>query len=359
MLYNASMALFKENPIVLNISLSEAEVYDVARHLGADTNIVGDHTSLKISRHSDDTAKDRDYFIMDSINGKTFRAIVRGDIGDDELVAALSRLPKRYKPFIDEVRRIFNLPEFDARHQQLREAEDRHNAKQLENVAAMQSKFPKRISNDELSLEPESFVEVRQSLMQVLGDNDKQQFLVTEGVTSCVAVMLINPKNHRIGLAHIASANDIRLLEDMRQQVQGDSGDPVEVKLWGGRPDRSERLVAVILDEIEQMKGLGITSMDVCDPERKGTTLNAIALSRDGDIRITTTEVMSELTAPPPLGFELTDEHIDRMLTSIRGVEPTSIKPDRDAMKRKDIGRGRGKVEDSEGEGGSSASDAV
>jgi hypothetical protein len=70
--------------------------------------------------------------------------------------------------------------------------------------------------------------------------------------------------------------------------------------------------------------------------------LNGIALSRDGNIRITISEVIRELTAPPPLSFELTDDHINGMLRSIRGIEPMSIRPDINAMKRKDIGRGRG-----------------
>ncbi len=76
--------------------------------------------------------------------------------------------------------------------------------------------------------------------------------------------------------------------------------------------------------------------------------LNGIALSRNGEIRVTTSELVRDITAPPPPDFELTDEHVDRMLGAIRGIEPRSIEPNRKAMKRGDMGRGRGNTGDSQ-----------
>jgi hypothetical protein len=119
--------------------------------------------------------------------------------------------------------------------------------------------------------------------------------------------------------------------------------------MWGGRPDHSEKLAAVLMDKIQQIPGLELVSVDVCDPLRK---MSGIALSRNGDIRITTSEVIRELTAPPPLGFDWTDEHGNILLKGIRGIEPISIKPDMEAMRRQDISMGRGKAEGSGSEGG-------
>lgn len=343
----------REKPIVINQALSNSEVLDVAYFMGGETSLRGGLHTLSVLRDVNELNPQREYFTIDLLNGKKFRAISRGDIGDDELVVALSRLPSKYQPFADEVRRVFHLPEFDAAHASIREAQDQRKAIQIKTVADAKARLPAIVSNDELPLESMPVKEVCQSAMKVLDENSKEQALVTEGVGPCLVVMFINPRNQRIGMAHIASANDIRLLEDMRERVQGDSQDRVEVKMWGGRPDHSEKLAAVLMDEIQKMKGLELASVDVCDPLRKAAMLNGIALSRNGEIRLTTSEKIRDITAPPPLGFELTDDHINGMLRSIRGIEPTSIKPDKEAMKRQGIGRGRGMKENSGDEGDS------
>jgi hypothetical protein len=222
MRYNNAMTIPKENFKVLNITLSKSDVCDIAHCMGGVSNIIGSLDTIKVSRHSNDMSVERDYFILDSLNGKTFRGIMRGDVSDDELVVALSRLPPKFKHFVDEVRSVFDLPEFDIQHQAMRDAQDSFNAKQRKDVADAKARLPKITSNDELPLDKPLLKEVNQSQMGVLDENSKEQLLVTEGVGPCVVVMFINPNNHRVSMAHIASINDLRLLEDMRERVQGD-----------------------------------------------------------------------------------------------------------------------------------------
>lgn len=234
------------------------------------------------------------HFFTDKKDKDHVIAVQRGDATDEQLLALLTSFPKKYDLLRDRVLELLHLPQVTDEHHFLA-GERKSRFEDLEEAAVARLRSTVRLPKPrytELPLTPDNAINIPQGGAGITGVNGKAQYLATTGVAQCAAIIIKGPE--RIGLVHLDTSQNIDSLTEILNAVRGDSNNPLEVTLWGGRRDKSEQALATIVDFLETQPNLRIVAADLfaSHMERHG----GIAVSTKGELMVAPTEDMKKMT---------------------------------------------------------------
>lgn len=279
---------------------------------------------LIIQRKPFAAGEQRDYFHLQgprkNFSDREFTTLIRGDISDDDLVAALTKLPRKYAWLKKDIAAGFNLPEPGKEHKKILAREKEAARMVQERMQALES-VPPLSHQPDLVVSNKNSVTVAQGHHQTLKPKGKRQVLVTHGVAQCVAVIMRNPANGITSLAHLSCWEDLAQLDDMRKEVGATAKQPCDVMLWGGRQGVSEQLVTHIMNDIDAHADvMRLTAADVCNPGRKEKQIDSIAVSAGtADTRVETVRDMEALQGLRSVAGMLRDVYSDRLSDKPQG----------------------------------------
>jgi hypothetical protein len=273
--------------------ITDMQILRLAEVLNLDEIFTASNSCLLMRNHHEPhrPGQKNTYLEFTGYDSKNFRysGVKLGDIDIKELKAMLSAIPIEevgLQRLITEVEQGFNL-EFNAqderRGEKLFRAARKAQAERDEIMQRVQA-LPHPEYAQDLPVRKERALMINQGQVGITDEAAKFPILGTYGVSTCVAVILRNPKNNRVALAHMERSSDTDYLKPVIEKLRDNAREPIEVTLWGGRKHESERVITHVVKYLESQPQVKLTHAHVTDT--KEDLVSAIAVHADGRIRV-------------------------------------------------------------------------